>query len=148
MVMVIVFFMENFGIEKVFAPWHSLRIEGNAQEFAGNGYATAGLGLRLYTRWTILGKKKLSPYFEYGAGILGTFKAFPEGGSKFNFTQTLALGLEYKFDNRNKIRLDYNTMHLSNNGLFDSNPGFDGNGISFSYSWFWPEKEKEKASRQ
>ncbi|MFK7933668.1 MAG: acyloxyacyl hydrolase [Saprospiraceae bacterium] len=133
-------FMQNFGIERVFAPWYSLRIEANIQEFSSDSYSTGGLGIRNYTRWSIFGKKKVSPYFEYGIGLFTAFQAFPEGGSNFTFNQTLALGLELKLDNRNKIRLDYNAIHHSNNGLFDTNPGFDGNGVTLSYSWFWKQK--------
>ena len=130
-------FMQNFGVEQEFAPWHSLKIEGNINQFTGEDYTTVSIGFRMYSRWSAFGKKKLSPYFEYSMGILNAFQAFPEGGSRFNFHQTLALGLQYKLANRNKIRLDYDTMHLSNNNLFDSNPGFDTNGITLSYSWFW-----------
>ena len=130
-------FMQNFGVERAFAPWFALKVEGNIQEYTGVDYSTASIGFRTYTRWSILGKKKISPYFEYGAGISNAIQEFPAGGSKFTFNQTLALGLEFKLANSNKIRLDYNTIHHSNNGLFESNPGFDGNGISLSYSWFW-----------
>ncbi len=133
-------YMQNFGVERAFAPWFALRIEGNIQEFSATDYSTAGLGLRFYTRWSIFGKKRLSPYFSYGAGAFNAFQAFPEGGSNFTFNQTLAVGLEFKLENKHKIRLDYNAIHHSNNGLFDSNPGFDGNGITLSYSWFWKQK--------
>ena len=130
-------FMQNFGFERVYRSWFSLRIEGNIQEFRKDNYNTFGLGIKLYSRYSLFGKKNLSPFFEYGAGIFNALKKFPENGSNFTFNLTYAVGLEYKFLNKNKMRIDYNFIHHSNGNLGDSNPGFDGNGISFSYSWFW-----------
>lgn len=130
-------YMQNFGLEREYSSWFSLRVEGNIQEFSKDNYSTFGLGIKLYSRYSLFGKKNLSPYFEYGAGIFNAFKKFPENGSTFTFNLTYAVGLEYKFPNKNKIRVDYNFIHHSNAGLADDNPGFDANGISFSYSWFW-----------
>ncbi|MBN4047180.1 acyloxyacyl hydrolase [bacterium AH-315-P13] len=130
-------YMQNFGLEREYSSWFSLRVEGNIQEFNKDNFSTFGMGLKLYSRYTLFGKKSLSPFFEYGAGVFNAFKKFPEDGSTFTFNITYALGLEYNFTNKNKIRIDYNFIHHSNGNLSDSNPGFDGNGISFSYSWFW-----------
>ena len=130
-------YMQNFGLEKEYSSWFSLRVEGNIQEFSKDDYNTFGLGMKIYSRYTLFGNKNLSPYFEYGVGIFNALKKFPEDGSTFTFNLTYALGLEYKFTNKNKIRMDYNFIHHSNGNLSNSNPGFDGNGISFSYSWFW-----------
>lgn len=130
-------FMQNFGVERAFSSWFALRLEANVQEFSKPDYSSAGIGLKFYCRWTALGKKKLSPFFEYGAGIFNAFTAFPEGGSNFTFNLSYAIGFEYQLENQNKIRLDVDFLHHSNSGLFDTNPGFDGNGLSLSYSWFW-----------
>lgn len=130
-------YMQNFGFERVYAPWFSLRVEGNIQEFSKDNYSTFGLGIKMYSRYALFGKKNLSPFFEYGAGAFNAFKKFPEDGSTFTFNLTYALGLEFTLKNKNKIRVDVNFIHHSNAGLSDDNPGFDGNGISFSYSWFW-----------
>ncbi len=130
-------YMQNFGLEKEYSSWFSLRVEGNIQEFSKDDYNTFGLGMKIYSRYTLFGNKNLSPYFEYGVGIFNALKKFPEDGSTFTFNLTYALGLEYKFTNKNKIRMDYNFIHHSNGNFSNSNPGFDGNGISFSYSWFW-----------
>lgn len=130
-------YMQNFGLEKEYSSWFSLRVEGNIQKFSKDDYNTFGLGMKIYSRYTLFENKNLSPYFEYGVGIFNALKKFPEDGSTFTFNLTYALGLEYKFTNKNKIRMDYNFIHHSNGNLSNSNPGFDGNGISFSYSWFW-----------
>lgn len=130
-------FMQNFGVEREYTQWFSLRAEGIIQEFNRENYNTLGIGFKLYSRYTLFGNKKISPFFEYGAGAFNAFKKFPKDGSTFTFNLTYALGLEFTLKNKNKIRVDANFIHHSNAGLSDDNPGFDGNGITFSYSWFW-----------
>lgn len=127
--------LQNFGVEREYSSWFSLRAEGNVQEFIRESSSTFGLGFKLYTRWTLLGKKKLSPFFEYGAGPFIALDRFPSDGTRFTFNLTYALGLEYTLANKNKIRLDANFIHHSNASLSDRNPGFDGNGVTVSYSW-------------
>ncbi|MFK7946438.1 MAG: hypothetical protein AB8G11_02520 [Saprospiraceae bacterium] len=73
------------GVERAFAPWFSLKLEGNIQEYTGENYTTGSIGFKMYSRWSAFGKKKFSPYFEYSMGMLGAIQAFPEGGSRFNF---------------------------------------------------------------
>jgi hypothetical protein len=125
--------MENYGIEKRLAPWFGLGLEINNQQWIyedGNG---AGMGLNTYYRWHLLGKKKLSPYLEYGAGFFYGFSEFPPNGTNFTFNLTTQLGAEYTLDTKDKIRLSYGNIHQSNNGLLDPNPDEDGNGFNFTY---------------
>jgi hypothetical protein len=95
------------------------------------------MGINTYYRWYLFGKKKISPYIEYGAGLFYGFKKFPQNGSNFTFNLTNALGIEYTIKNQNKIRLSYGHIHQSNNNLFNENPGIDGNGLNFTYLWFF-----------
>ena len=129
-------FMQNFGIESEFSRWFSMRVEANIQEFTTTDYATMGTGLKFYSKWTALRKKKIHPFFEYGYGVFYAFDKFPQGSSNFTFNLSYAIGAEYILNNQNKIRLDFNFLHHSNNNLFTPNLGFDGNGVSISYSWF------------
>jgi hypothetical protein len=69
--------MENFGVDKRLAPWFALGLEINNQQWIykeGNG---AGLGIYTYYRWHLFGKRKLSPYLAYGAGIFYFFLQLP-----------------------------------------------------------------------
>lgn len=138
-------FMESFGAEREYSRWFSLRFEGTIQEMSGEDYFTAGGGIKLYTKWTILRKKKLHPYIEYGGGVFCALQKFPEDGSLATFNLNYAIGAEYILPNNDKIMLDANFKHHSNNNLGDSNPGFDGNGVSLSYCWFWKEKKNKVA---
>lgn len=135
--------MQNFGMEREFSPWFSMLLEGNLQEMANDDYFSMGIGLKPYCRWTLFRKWVIHPYIEYGAGIFYAFSKFPENGSNFTFNLNYGVGLEYILPNKDKIRLDANFKHQSNNNLFDSNPGFDSNGISLSYCWYWKETEKK-----
>lgn len=129
--------MENFGIEKRLEPWFGLGLEINNQQWRYEDRSGAGMGFNTYYRWHLFGKKKLSPFLEYGAGFFFGFSEFPPNGTKFTFNLTTQLGLEYTTENKNKLRLSYGHIHQSNNGLLDPNPGEDGNGLNFSYLWFW-----------
>ena len=131
-------YMQNFGLEREYSNWFSLRAEGNIQEFIrdeNSGDNTFGLGFKLYSRYTAFGKKKVSPFFEYGAGLFTALKQFPFDGSRFTFNLTYAAGLEFTLANENKIRVDYNFIHHSNANIGSRNPGFDANGVSVSFSW-------------
>jgi hypothetical protein len=129
-------YMQNFGVEREYSNWFSLRAEGNIQEFIKENDNTFGLGFKLYSRYTAFGSKKISPFFEYGSGLFMALKQFPSNGSRFTFNLTYTVGLEFTLRNKNKIRAVYNFIHHSNANIGRRNPGFDANGVSISFSWF------------
>jgi hypothetical protein len=135
-------FMESFGAEREYSHWFSLRLEGTLQEMSGKDYFTVGGGIKLYTKWTILRKKKIHPYIEYGGGVFCAVDKFPEDCSNITFNLNYAVGAEYILPNNDKIMVDANFKHHSNNNLWQPNYGFDGNGVSVSYCWFWKENKK------
>lgn len=129
--------MENFGIEKRIAPWFGLGLEVNNQQWIYEEKNGAGMGFNLYYRWHLFGRKKLSPFLEYGTGFFFGFSEFPPNGTNFTFNLTTQIGAEYTFENKNKLRMSYGHIHQSNNELFDPNPGEDGNGFNITFLWFW-----------
>lgn len=139
-------FMESFGAEREFSRWFSLRYEGTIQQMTGEDYFTAGGGVKLYCKWTMLRSKKIHPYIEYGGGFFCALQKFPEEGSLATFNLNYAIGAEYILPNNNKIMVDANFKHHSNNNLGSANPGFDGNGISVSYCWHWKDKARKYPS--
>ena len=134
-------FGQNFGMEKKLSHWFAIGVEGYAQQFKDQGSTGMGFGLNAYYRWYAFGKKRLSPFIEYGTGGFYGFKPFPTGGSKFTFHLTSAMGMEYELKNQNKVRLTYGHLHQSNNGLFELNPGMDATGITLTYLWRWKKKQ-------
>jgi len=129
--------MENFGIEKRVAPWFGLGLEVNNQQWIYEEKNGAGIGFNTYYRWHLFGRKKISPYLEFGAGLFYGFSEFPPNGTNFTFNLATQLGAEYTFENNDKLRLGYGHIHQSNNELLDPNPGEDGNGLNLTYLWFW-----------
>lgn len=135
---------QNFGVENRVAPWFAFAAEFNLQEWNDrtpeidkkNKFGL-GAGIMTYYRWYLLGKKRISPYIEYGTGLFLGFEKFPYNGSNFTFNHSTQLGLEYTLKNKHKIRLGYGQFHQSNNGLSSRNPGYDANGFSISYACFW-----------
>lgn len=135
---------QNFGVENRVAPWFAFAAEFNMQQWndrtpgiENKDKFGLGAGIMTYYRWYLFGKKRLSPYLEYGTGLFCGFKKFPYNGTKFTFNHSTQLGLEYTFKDKNKLRLGYGQFHQSNNGYAQPNPGYDGDGFSVSYSWFW-----------
>lgn len=135
---------QNFGVENRVAPWFAFAAEFNFQqwndrtpEIDPKDKFGMGAGIMSYYRWYLFGKKRISPYLEYGTGLFFGFEKFPRNGSSLTFNHSTQLGLEYTFTNKNKLRVAYGQAHQSNNGLFSSNPGYNANGFSLSYSWFW-----------
>jgi hypothetical protein len=136
-------FHQNFGVEKRLSSWFAAATEFNLQQWSDITPDTdskhqfgIGAGIMTYYRWYILGRKRLSPYIEYGAGLFYGFKKFPHNGTNFTFNLSTQLGIEYTLKNRSKIRLSYGQFHQSNNNLLNRNPGYDANGFSIGYSWF------------
>lgn len=136
-------YLQNLGIEKRFAPWFASSIEFNLQEWTdktphikNKNEIGFGFGLVTYNRWYLLGKKRISPYLEYGIGVFYGIKKFPYNGSNFTFNHSAQLGIEYTFKNKNKLRIGYGQFKQSNFDYYKYNPEFEANGFSFSYLYF------------
>lgn len=132
---------QNVGLEHQVASWFSLSAEFNLQEWhdqspniESKDRFGLGAGLMTYYRWHLLGKKRLSPYLEYGTGVFYGFKKFPYNGTKFTFNNSTQLGFEYKLKSKSKARLSYGNFNQTNYNWLNSNPGYNGNGFSVSYS--------------
>lgn len=99
-------------------------------------YGVLGAGVMTYYRWYILGRKRVSPFLEYGAGLFCGFESFPRNGIHITVSSSAQLGLEYSFENKNRLRISYGHFHQSTQDLALPDPGYDGNGFSVSYGWF------------
>jgi hypothetical protein len=130
-------FVENVGISKQLVPWFGLAIEANAQEWIYEDTRGFGGGMSFYYKWNVLGKKRLSPYLEYGTGLFYGASKFPPDGTQFTFNLSTQLGAEYRLKNQDRIRLSYGHLHQSNNNTLTPNPGEDGNGFHLTYARFW-----------
>lgn len=134
-------FKQSIGVERHLAPWFAVALEFNFQQWfdnspfaPSNANSGFGVGLQPYFRWYVFGKKRISPYLEYGTGFYQGFTKFPYNGTKFTFTHSSHLGIQYTIKNGNKLRLSYGQYHQSNNDWWSVNPSFNGNGFQITYS--------------
>lgn len=133
---------QNLGVEHRVASWFSVSAEFNLQEWSdtspgieSNQKFGLGTGIMTYYRWYLFGKKRISPYLEYGTGIFLGFRKFPYNGTNMTFNNSTQIGLEYTLSSGSKARLSYGNFNQTNHNLLDSNPGYNGNGFSISYAW-------------
>jgi hypothetical protein len=133
---------QSLGAEHRVASWFSLSAEFLLQQWQDKSPGIEskskfgmGSGLMTYYRWYLFGKKRISPYIEYGTGVFLGFEKFPYNGTNFTFSHSSQLGLEYTLKSKDKLRLAYGNFHQSNNGWLGSNPGYDGNGFSICFAW-------------
>ena len=131
---------QSFGIEKRLSHWFGIGIETIAQQWKDRGKTGVGLGLNGYYRWYAFGKKRLSPFLEFGTGGFYGLNKLPSDGTQFTFHLTSAVGMEYELKNKNKVRMTLGHLHQSNNGLLEPNPGLDATGITLTYLWRWKKK--------
>lgn len=132
---------QSIGLEHRIANWFSLTAKFHVQEWHdqtpqldNKNKFGLGVGIMTYYRWYLLGKKRISPYIEYGTGVFLGFKKFPYNGTKFTFNNSTNLGLEYTLKSTHKIRLGYGNFNQTNYNWLSSNPSYNGNGFSLSYS--------------
>lgn len=135
---------QNFGVEHRVANWFSLAAEFNLQEFqdrtpdiSEKDVFGLGAGIMTYYRWYLFGRKRISPFFEYGTGLFFGFSKFPNNGTNFTFSHSTQIGLEYTFKTNSKFRFAYGNFHQSNYVCLEPNPAYNGNGFSLSYAWQW-----------
>jgi hypothetical protein len=130
--------IQQLGIEKRLAPWYSIGLEVNLQEwYEQEGTTGIGAGVIPYYRWYLFGTKKIRAYLEYGAGVFYGLSKFPSNGSNFTFHLNSQIGVEYALHNRNLVRVSYGHLHQSNNGLLEPNPGVDLDGVNLIILFYW-----------
>jgi len=93
----------------------------------------SGLGLSPFFAWNMINSEKFRLSFDSGVGPVYFFKTFPLGGTKFNFSTSYGLELEWS-STTSSYSLGVSNTHFSNAFIAgrDRNPAFDGAGISFS----------------
>ena len=89
----------------------------------------------LLLRWSFIGKSRVTPDIEIGAGMLFSSKEVPMDTSTFNFTPQGSVGFSFQTRPRQSLRLAAKYVHISNAGLGRHNPGF--NTIDFVASYHW-----------
>lgn len=125
------FLSMNFGVSGIF-------FDQPEEEHTNDA---VGGNLTLLFRWHFLTRDRWTLYADGGAGLLLTSEEIPEGGTNFNFTPQLGIGMTWAFGDtgRNRVMAGVRWHHISNartSGVED-NPGRDSvmvyAGVSLPY---------------
>jgi hypothetical protein len=84
---------------------------------------------------------RVSPFVDVGGGVQHTTlaKRAPELSGPVQFTPQAGVGIQYSFNSRGALMLEYRYMHMSNAGLQSPNHGFNGSMLSLGFRWLrWP----------
>jgi opacity protein-like surface antigen len=84
---------------------------------------------------------RVSPFVDVGGGVQHTTlaKRAPELSGSVQFTPQAGVGIQYSFNSRGALMLEYRYMHMSNAGLQSPNHGFNGSMLSLGFRWLrWP----------
>jgi len=90
----------------------------------------------LQLRYNFGTKNKVVPYFEIGAGILGSSAQLPENTYRFNFVDQGGIGLQWLRDGRPSVTAGLKYQHISNAGLGNHNPGINSMFMFMGLSWW------------
>jgi hypothetical protein len=93
-----------------------------------DGDDSVGVGWEFVFRWYVLRGDSWATYFDGGLGVLYSSEPFPAKGTRFNFTESLGLGLAKRVTAKLWLMAGTGWAHISNADISGDgkNPGFDG----------------------
>lgn len=132
----------NTGLLYKVRQWMALGMEWNVFYFADDTNNTWSFGARPFVRWYPFVGKKLSLFFEYGAGLSYSLNRFPltgtglekdtaRTGTRFNFSTKYGIGTEIRLHDRVSLQAGIRHFHVSNGNIAGilRNPSHDSNGL-------------------
>jgi hypothetical protein len=88
-----------------------------------------GVGGALGLKWHFLRGRRWSTFVKGTGGVLFTNKAFPTGGTVYNFMLRGGFGLTFRLRRQLHLLAGTSRLHVSNGqGLTRNNPAYDGEG--------------------
>lgn len=122
----------HLGIGHLFAPPFSLEVEAAAGAVSypllGGGHrSTFSIGPDVLARWRFLRGEAGSLFADAGPGIRVFGSAFPDGGTRFDFTLEGGLGGALRLSDRFELAGGLRLFHVSNAALWGvkRNPGYN-----------------------
>jgi len=135
-------FQNDIGMMYRLKKWMSIGLGWNSFHFKDRTNDTWSFGIRPFARWYPYAGKKISLFFEYGAGLSYSLERFPltgtgleadtsRTGTRFNLTSKYGIGAEFRLNNKFSIQAGIRHFHLSNGNLagIHRNPSHDSNGF-------------------
>lgn len=115
------------------------RVEVIAEGILGSAYRPGGslLGMNLLFRLGLKPDGKLSPFVDLGSGPLRTTlnKDAEEITGQTQFLSQAGLGVSYHLWSHQAMVFEYRYFHMSNGGLQEPNPGFNGSMLTIGFCW-------------
>lgn len=84
-------------------------------------------------------RERVVPFFDAGIGALNTTlnNRAPEITGHTQFLSQGGVGVQYFFRPQRAFVFEYRYFHMSNAGLEEPNPGFNGSMLSVGFRWFF-----------
>lgn len=100
------------------------------------GGVVYGAGVNPFAfKWLFNGRGRVTPYFEFGGGVLFTSRDVPAGVSNINFASGTAIGANIGHGKAH-WSLELRWLHISDAGLTADNPGINTIQVRAGIGWF------------
>jgi len=139
-------FQNETGFIYSVRKWMAVGFGSNAFHFRDKINNTWSFGIRPFARWYPYKSKKVSLFFEYGAGLSYSLDRFPltgtgweadtaRIGTRFNLTSKYGVGGEVRLSRKFSLQTAAKHFHLSNGNIkgIRRNPSHDSNGFSAGF---------------
>jgi len=102
----------------------------------GREWTYAGGANPLGIKWNLRSRHRLQPVLLGATGFLISARDVPiDHASTFNFSFEFGAGLEWFYEPKRSLRVDYRIQHISSANIGTENPGIDSGLFQFSYSF-------------
>ena len=125
-------FRRNFPIRSYFSIGGGLRYYWT-QTSAENIH---GFGVHAWFKWLIINNERFRLSYDNGVGPNYFLSAFPKGGTRFNFSTTYAISIDFKVAEK-WVVMKFLNLHISNADIRrrERNPALDGIGIQLGIEY-------------
>ncbi len=126
----------DYRVGRSLRPYLTWGVGTRAYIIGGEGVRTSGLGGYLWFRWHLINKDKFRLSYDNGVGPNYFLKAFPQGGTRFNFTTHYGLCFSIRKNDR-WWAITFSNYHISNADIKgrNRNPALDAVGVVVSCQW-------------
>ncbi len=124
----------GFGIEHFFQEAGSIQLQVSGVYVAQRDTDAAGASADLLWRWHFVHEAEWSVFLEGGIGVMWTSNDVPANGSHLNFAPQASLGMSTALTEGARLEVTAGYHHLSNGGLFPTNPSRDSLRITVGVS--------------
>lgn len=115
------------------------RFEVISEGILGGSFHPGGemFGTSLLLRFGLKPMGRVVPYFDAGSGPVHTTinTNAPELTGDTQFLSQGGIGLQYFFKPQHALIFEYHYFHMSNGGLQQPNPGFNGSMVTIGFCW-------------